>query len=1286
MRAPRKTGQSNLSGISMMRRIEIHRHSAAFVTCLLCAGSAVAGLDDRPGRPVTRGWAGTVGQHVPEVATTGQSALAAPGDAVATRHPSLAAAYGRLPLSFEANTGQTDAQVRFLARGPGYTLFLTGNEAVLSLPAAGRAAADRFLRMRMMGANANAVARGGEELPGSTNYLIGNDPKQWRTNVPSYARVTYAGVYPGVDLVYYGNQSGQLEYDFVVAPGADPSPIALEVAVDGVRRSSRGQREPLRIAADGDLLVKAGSGDIRVHKPLVYQYASGDESSERLVRDGRFVLLAANQVGFSFGPYDHSRALIVDPVLTYSTYLGGTSGDQGLSIAVDSAGNAYVTGAAGSTDFPTVNPLQPTHVGGGHAFVAKMNAAGSALVYSTYLGGSLNESGNGIAVDTAGNAYVTGQTTSSDFPTVNPVQPTNPFDNGAAFVAKLNAAGSALVYSTYLGGVTNGGTVARSIAVDSAGNSYVTGVTYNTDFPTVNPLQAANLAPPGAITGFVAKYNVAGSALIYSTYLGGSGVTEQELVNGIAADASGNAYVTGATHSVDFPTANALQPVCAGCPGVSDAFVTKINATGSAFVYSTFLGGSEEDTGLGIAADSSGNAYVTGITTSSDFPTMNPLQAANRGNPGNVFVTKLNAAGSALVYSTYLGGSGSDQANAIAVDAAGRAYVAGRTTSADFPTVNAVQATKLGGAGNTEAFVANLDAAGSALLYATYLGGTGGDYAFGIAVDSAGSAYVTGYTASIDFPTASPFQPNNNGGENAFVSKLPPAVAAPPASVIITAAPTSLTLGQAATLTWSSSNATACTATGGWSGSEAVSGTASVTPGAAGTSTYTLTCTGPGGSSSAFATVTAAAAVVPTVTIAPAPATLTLGQSATLTWSSTSATACTASGAWSGAEGVTGTAQVTPAVAGANSYALACTGPGGSGSASATVTVLAPAAPTMTFSASPASLTLGQSATLTWSSTNATACSASGGWSGPEATSGTASVTPASAGQASYALSCSGGGGSVTAMSVVTVSAPVVPAPPAPASFAGKAGGGGAVGPADLLALALLGALRRRRALRRVLLGVLSAAGLVLGATPAAAQDASSALEFRWDQGYAGIRLGTGSYTETSGQLNDYLAGIGDGGTTTSVDQHRTAGVIYAGVPFYQTLSLELGVADLGTYPVSVATTSATIPQLAQSIVHRLPPAGKALTLGLAASPDLGQWLTLEPRVGLMAFSSKQQVDPPTGTVSTTLRGIGIDGGLALLVRATRHVRVGAGVDCFAFGGRCNVLLYSVELEYHFGG
>jgi uncharacterized protein (TIGR03437 family) len=622
--------------------------------------------------------------------------------------------------------------------------------------------------------------------------------------VPTYAKVRYHGVYPGVDLVYYGNQR-QLEYDFVVAPGADPKPIRLQFA------GAKG----LRLGTDGDLEVTAAGGAMTFHKPVVYQLADG----QRKAIEGSFALPAKNTVGFRVGSYDRGKPLVIDPVLVYSTYLGGSGylgqsgfGDDARGLAVDGSGNAYVTGYTYSADFPvTQGALQTAYSACSYcvaAFVTKLNPSGTALVYSTYLvasgGGAY---ANALAVDASGNAYI-GGSASSGFPTTpGAFQTMNRSLPGGsnAFVTKLNPTGSALVYSTYLGGGTSylGGDGATALAVDSLGNAYIAGVTYSSDFPvTAGAFQTGNNAGE-ASNAFVAKLNPAGGTLVYSTYLGGSGrivfsfgpqVWNGDGATGLSLDSAGDAYITGYAYSTDFPvTVGAFQTtnratVPYGPGGVaptynrSNAFVAKLNPAGTAPVYSTYLGGSGSsqrgDSASGLAVDGSGNAYITGAAGSTDFPaTQGALQTTNHSAAGNnAFVTKLNPAGSALVYSTYLGGSGSDAASGLAVDGSGIAYIAGAASSTDFPvTQGALQTTNHSAAGGN-AFLAEFNRAGSALVYSTYLGGSGGDAASGVAVDGSGNAYITGEAGSTDFPaTPGAFQATNhstNLGSNAFVAKV----------------------------------------------------------------------------------------------------------------------------------------------------------------------------------------------------------------------------------------------------------------------------------------------------------------------------------------------------------------------------------------------------------------------------------------------------------------------------------------------------------------------------------
>jgi hypothetical protein len=759
-----------------------------------------------------------------ESASTVAPSIVAPGNA---SQPRILSSYGKLPLSFEANQGQTDATVKFLSRTRDYSLFLTADETVLTLrakskknstqrlpagiqgfvsghrysdaaisvkPDAPLGAALRteqagVLRMKLRNANSTAKVTGVDEMAGTTNYFIGNNPAKWKTNVPSYAKVRYEEIYSGIDLVYYGNQR-QLEYDFIVSPGADPHRIAFDVA--GAKK--------IRRDAQGDLVLTMSAGDIRWHKPVVYQENNG----ARQQIAARYTITNANRVAFEVAQYDASRALYIDPLI-YSTYLGGSGGDDGFAITVDGAGNAYVTGDTNSTDFPTLNPLQP-YGGSYDIFVTKLNPAGTALVYSTYLGGSDLDGGVGIAVDSAGNAYIAGETLSADFPvTPGAFQMTL---NGStnAFITKFNSTGSALIYSTYLGGAR--GAYANGIALDSSGSAYVLGNA--NEVPVTSGAFQTNCA---SVTGygcpFVSKLDSSGSALVYSTYLSnnnGGGTS-----TGIAVDASGSAYVIGYTQSPDFPvTPGAFQTVCNGLghfyPCV-DAFVSKFNPTGSALVYSTFLGGSGGSPGgnygYAIAVDSSGNAYVTGQTGSKNFPTTPGAFDTVYHSHGDAFVTKFNAAGSALLYSTYLGGGSTDQGQSIAVDTSGNAYITGATASVKFPTTTGSVQPACGGSSKTcsNAFVTEINPAGSALVYSTFLGGSRSDSGYAIALGSANDAYVAGRAVSANFPvTPGAFQTTNAGKEDAFVSAIRMAVMVA-TTTTLSSAPNPSIFGQPVTFT-----------------------------------------------------------------------------------------------------------------------------------------------------------------------------------------------------------------------------------------------------------------------------------------------------------------------------------------------------------------------------------------------------------------------------------------------------------------------------------------------------
>ncbi len=662
-----------------------------------------------------------------------------------------------LPLSFIENQGQLTEQARFMVQ--------TGREMVLFAPSevVFRLSRDNdtsTVRMTFENSYPGEIIGEGE-LSGRANFFIGNDSSQWISAIPTYEAIRYKNLYPGVDLVFKGT-GGCLKHELIVAPDADPSKIVM--AYSG--------QDNLSLTEDGSVLLMTSAGSLTDSVPVCYQEIDG----MREMIEGSYHLIGENGVGFEIGSYDRKHPLVIDPALAFSTYLGGSGDDSGLSIAVDSAGNVYVAGYSASANFPTKNPIQPSNASSFDAFVAKINPSGQELIYSTYLGGGGDDYARGIAVDGSGNAYVTGYTASANFPTKNPLQASKGASDDA-FVAKINPAGSALIYSTYLGG--SGSDYGEDIAVDSSGNAYITGYTGPGSFPTKNPIQGSNA---GLWDAFVSKINPAGSALVYSTYLGGSGF---DYGQGIAVDSSGNAYITGSTYSTNFPTKNPLQ---ASNKGGMDAFVSKINPAGSALVYSTYLGGSFNDYAEGIAVDRNGNSYIAGYTISDDFPTKNPIQSANAGS-FNAFVSKINSAGSALSYSTYLGGNGDCFAHGIAVDGRGNAFVTGETSSTDFPIKDPVQSVNNGSA---DIFVTAINGAGSALIYSSYLGGMYYDYARGIALGDSGRTYLAGYTESPNFPAQDPLQAENGGNKDVFVAMIdssdlminhPPNTPSPPLGV-----------------------------------------------------------------------------------------------------------------------------------------------------------------------------------------------------------------------------------------------------------------------------------------------------------------------------------------------------------------------------------------------------------------------------------------------------------------------------------------------------------------------
>ncbi len=694
-------------------------------------------------------------------------------------HPEANLNYSHLPLVFELNQGQTDPQVKFLARGSGYGLFLTSSEAVLELQSGPRGN-DSVVRMQLAGANKNAVVSATDQLPGKSNYLLGNDPAKWQRDVPQFARVHYSKVYPGINLVYYGVQ-GRMEFDFEVAPGADPRQIALRF---------RGPKK-LKVTPDGELILASANGDLRFHSPKIYQQIG----NERTPVAGRFKLRSQHEAGFELAFYDPTRTLIIDPVLSYSTYLGGNGAEScsaisGIAvppgpgtpgcpaIAVDSASRVYMAGSTTSTVFP--NPTaSPALRGTANVFLAQLDSSGSALIFSTYLGGTGKDVPTGVAVDSGFNVYVAGTTTSSDFPVSAGAFQASALSVGPhVFVSKLNSTASAVLYSTYLSG--SGADNATGLAIDPSGKAYVTGTTTSPAFPTSGgfPVTTGTFqsAPKAVNQFFLSRLDpgqTGAASLLYSTYIGGStpanGVTAG---GGIAVDTNSSAYITGGTNFTDMPVLNASQGTNNG--GV-DAFVGEFlfpsNGTQPTRNYLTYFGGSGDEAGYAITVDASFSAYITGSTTSTNIavPTgTTAFQAANGGGIdafvakfGNLTLTTTSPTGTVpFNYFSFLGGSGTDIGLGIAVDTIGGARVSGWTNSGNFPTLNVPSG--LGAGSFPDAFAARIETTATSTTtagnYSTYLGGNGTDVGTSIAVDSTGASYVGGETSSSNFPVLTPFQ------------------------------------------------------------------------------------------------------------------------------------------------------------------------------------------------------------------------------------------------------------------------------------------------------------------------------------------------------------------------------------------------------------------------------------------------------------------------------------------------------------------------------------------------
>ena len=692
--------------------------------------------------------------------------------------------YAQLPLTFERNQGQTDAQVKFVARGRGYSAFLTGGGIVLALRPTGAApalqpgpqpkkSASTVLQFKLLGATEHAVVVGEDPQPGRVNYFFGRDPAKWQRNVPTYARVRYKNVYPGIDLVYYGNHQ-QLEYDFAISPGVDPRRIQFEI---------QGARQ-IRTDPVGNLVLETAGGALHFQSPVVYQESGG----VRIPVKGSYVVHDSSRVAFRVDHYDSSKQLVIDPVLVYSTYLGGSGNDQPAGIAVDNTGSVYIAGSTDSADFPLA-ALASLPTGTDHVFVAKLDPTGSNLVYADYIGGNSQDYGYALVLDSNKEVYVTGSTASSDFPVVNPYQGSYP-GSFNAFLTRISADGSSLQYSTYLGG--NGSDLPAGIAIDHQGSVIVAGNTSSTNFPTANAYEASASANGGGLYGnygFLTKFSPDGKSLIYSTYLSGSSNvayncggtpcwgSPYSAITGLAVDSNGNAYTAGATNTYDFPTTpGAYQQTDSTQENGIVGFVSKFDVSGN-LNYSTYF---YESSGVitdldAIAVDGSGSAYVTGAALSDGTF---PVTSTSICDPtvygfgcDFAFVTKFDAAGANLVYSTFLGPNNGATPQAIALDVNNDAYVLASTTNNSVTTVDGIEPYT----NESDLLLVEIDPLASTQMFATYLGASGNESPAGMALDSNGNLYIAGATDSTDFPvTPGAFQSIPGGGTDAFVLKIGP--------------------------------------------------------------------------------------------------------------------------------------------------------------------------------------------------------------------------------------------------------------------------------------------------------------------------------------------------------------------------------------------------------------------------------------------------------------------------------------------------------------------------------
>ena len=1241
--------------------------------------------------------------------------------------------YGSLPVHFEpASMAGT-----FVSRGRGFALELGTQGAQVHLA---RGTATAQVSLHLEGADAGQ-ARPENLLPGVSNYFLGDDPRAWRTGVPHYERVRYENVYPGVDLVYYSVE-GKLEYDFLLAPGTDPSRI----------RMSYEGADSVHVDAEGNLRVAVDGGELVHHRPVSYQVVDG---ARRSVESAFRILHIAGKaiVGFELGGYDPRLALTIDPVLSYATYLGGVDdNDEMETLAVDSAGALFVAGQTNSIDFPvTPGVVQPAHTGFGQfdAFVAKLNPAGTAFEYVTYLGGSQSELAHMLRVDSAGNAYLAGETASGNFPTSVGAAQTGNAGAQDIFVAKLNPTGTALLYSTYLGGTGGEPESSRlgGLAIDPSGDVILYGDTNSIDFPTSPGAPQTTRGNPNALQfdqdAFLTRINATGTAFVFSTYLGGSGFEEmgdptQEHTL-LVVDGAGTAWIAGTTESSDFPTsAGAFDSTFGG--GLNDGFVAHIDTNAASILYSTYIGGSGDDMSKSLDTDSSGNAYLAVETTSSNFPTTPGAADTTYAGGGDIGVIKLNAAGSALVYGTLLGDGVADNPQVLRVDAAGRAYVAGETRSTIIATPGAADTTFNGG--SWDGFIARLNAAGSAFDYVTYAGGGDDDSLLFLEIDAAGSAYALLEDLEGDAFVTPGARPHAGDYDDYFVKVNPAGTAFLDASYLggadsdyatamtidsqenvyfagittssnyptTAGSPQPVKAGAAgADDTYLAKLSTTPASPAAQPGNLQLSGSAFSVAENAGT--LAIAVTRSGGTDGAVSVTCSAAA----------------GGSDTAT-AGVDFTAASITLNWADGDSANKSCDVPigndAAVENAETFTVTLSGATGGASLGSPVTAavtiddddVAPVPQPGTVAFNPASYSFnenGGSVTLTLTRTagadGAISVSvASGGGSasaGADYTALSQTVNWADGDSASKTVSlavlddttdepnetvtltlsnASGGAALGTASATLTIVdddlAPIPPDPPTQTSNV-KARYGGSM---DVVFLAMLAGLLgvtlygRNRGRRQGAPPPLAVAAL------AGTLLVSLAPQVRADGWYAGMRAGVAESTQEAGDVERALEALGHDVDVQS-EGKQPAIELYGGYRWASGFAVEGGVFDLGEYQVDVTGDTSNAALLLGDTESVLADSGRGVNLALAWNWRIGERFEITPRVGAYYWESRHRVESEAGTVTDNEFGVDLMGGITFACRIDEHWWLGLGYEAWAANDRNDLRAITASLSYRFG-